>query len=271
MTSTGCRPLERLDEDAAIAHRQVGALDEREAEIARQVRVLEVGLVVGPGRQQDDRGRLLVRRRERAQRVALRAEEGGEPLNLGTRGTLPAGCAGARCGSRARSPRPTAPACDRRARPTRRRARARDRRRAGAGRCRAARECRGTGAGTRDWRARAAAAEARSAGAAAARRDRQDQVEEPGPLDQPGFETAPLVGRHDERDHVELPRPVDALRVAVDVVGDAVLADGAARAVAARGELLRAQRLDARTNASQCGRSPPVPASISSKVPAPGR
>ncbi len=35
------------------------------------------------------------------------------------------------------------------------------------------------------------------------------------------------------------------MRVAVDVVGDAVLADGAARAVAARGELLRSHRLDA--------------------------
>ncbi len=74
--------LERLDEDAAIAHRQVGAFDEREAEISRQVSVLEVGLVVRPRGEEHDLGRLLVRRRERAQRVALRAEEGRQPLNL---------------------------------------------------------------------------------------------------------------------------------------------------------------------------------------------
>ena len=38
--------FERLDEDAAIANRQVAAFDQRESEIASEVRVLEVGFVV---------------------------------------------------------------------------------------------------------------------------------------------------------------------------------------------------------------------------------
>ena len=45
---------ERLQEHAAVAHRQVAALDQREAEVAREVGVLEVGLVVRPGREQHD-------------------------------------------------------------------------------------------------------------------------------------------------------------------------------------------------------------------------
>ena len=40
--------------DAAVAHDQVVALDQQEAEIARQVRLLEIGLAEGPGRQQAD-------------------------------------------------------------------------------------------------------------------------------------------------------------------------------------------------------------------------
>ena len=74
--------VERLEEHAAVAHGQVAALDEREAEIAREVGVLEVGLVVRAGRQQDDLRGLSRFGRERAQRVALGAEERREPLDL---------------------------------------------------------------------------------------------------------------------------------------------------------------------------------------------
>ena len=164
--------FERLDEDAAIAHGQVAAFDQREAEIAREVRMLEVRLVVRSRRQQHDLGGQVRRRRQRAR--ACRAARGrttpaGES---GSRGTLRAGCAAARSGSRARSRRPTAPACDRRAPTTDRPASAPGRRRACAGRCRAARECRGRGAETPGWPAPATAAAVRSAGAAADRTDR---------------------------------------------------------------------------------------------------
>ena len=43
----------------------------------------------------------------------------------------------------------------------------------------------------------------------------------------PGRDRVPFVGWQDERQHVEIPRTVEALRVGVDVVGDAAVANGA--------------------------------------------
>ena len=40
--------------DAPVAHREVVALDQQEAEIAREIGLLEIGLAVGAGRQQAD-------------------------------------------------------------------------------------------------------------------------------------------------------------------------------------------------------------------------
>ena len=48
--------FERLHEDAAVAHGEILAFDEREAEQARAIGVLEVGFVAGAGREQDDGG-----------------------------------------------------------------------------------------------------------------------------------------------------------------------------------------------------------------------
>ena len=62
---TGRRPLDGLEEHAIVAHREVAAFDEREAEIAREVRVLEIGLVVRPRREQHDVRRLAVARASR--------------------------------------------------------------------------------------------------------------------------------------------------------------------------------------------------------------
>ncbi len=61
----------------------------------------------------------------------------------------------------------------------------------------------------------------------------------------PRLEPFPLVCRNDERHHVELPRSIDALRIAVDVVGDAVLANRAPRVVTPCGELVGADGFDA--------------------------
>jgi hypothetical protein len=46
--------LQRLEVQALVAHRQVAALDQGQAQVARQVGVLEIGFVVGAGRQQHD-------------------------------------------------------------------------------------------------------------------------------------------------------------------------------------------------------------------------
>ena len=52
----GLQPAQRLQEDVPVAHRQVAALDQRDAEVAGQIGVLEIGLVIGAGSQQDDPG-----------------------------------------------------------------------------------------------------------------------------------------------------------------------------------------------------------------------
>ena len=46
ITSTGCKSFERLQEDAAVAHGEIAAFDQRKAEITREVSMLKVGLVV---------------------------------------------------------------------------------------------------------------------------------------------------------------------------------------------------------------------------------
>ncbi len=48
-------------------------------------------------------------------------------------------------------------------------------------------------------------------------------------LNQRRLEVIPLGGRHEQRNHVERPRPVNAFGIAVDVVGDAVVANRALR------------------------------------------
>ena len=164
---------ERLQVQHAVAHGEVAALDQREAEVARQVRVLEVGLVVGAGGEQRDvRVVALARARASAgcRAAAGRSRRGARP---GSRGRPPRACATRRCGSPARSPRRTAPACGPPAPTTDPSARARDpQRRAGATRPAAA-AARDTAAGRSDARRRAPAAAANRAAAAAVRRDRR--------------------------------------------------------------------------------------------------
>ena len=105
--------VDRLQPDAVVAHRQVAALDEREAEVAGEQRVLEVGLVVRPRREQDDPRR---RRRRAAPSAAAtsagrrRSWRGAAPA---ARGTSAGRRARRRGGSRARSPSPKAPGCGR--------------------------------------------------------------------------------------------------------------------------------------------------------------
>ncbi len=99
----------------------------------------------------------------------------------------------------------------------------------------------------------------------------EDQVEEARALRQAGLEFSPRSGADQQRHEVELPRPVHAARVAVDVVGDAVLADGLPRRFAARRHLGGPERLEARRRRpAPCGRTTPRADTISSKA-RPGR
>ena len=130
---------QRLEVDGVAAHGQVLPLDEREAEVAREIGVLEIGLVVRPRRQQDGERRLVaLGRRQRRQRVLQVVEEAGAGARRAGRGTSPGRRARRSAGSPARSRRPTAPACDRRAPTSGRPASAPGRPRRRAARCRPA-------------------------------------------------------------------------------------------------------------------------------------
>src|SRR5262249_54722638 len=81
----------RADEDAIVAHGQILAFDQQEAEIARKISVLEISLIHGPGREHADpriilpikRGKLgLKSLEERRQALDL---EPGIPLGHGAR------------------------------------------------------------------------------------------------------------------------------------------------------------------------------------------
>ena len=58
------RPDDGADEDAVVAHDQVLAVDQQQPEIARQIGVLEIGLVHRPGREQADARVVLAVERE---------------------------------------------------------------------------------------------------------------------------------------------------------------------------------------------------------------
>ena len=55
----------------------------------------------------------------------------------------------------------------------------------------------------------------------------QNEAQQFGALNDTFFDKAPLVGRNEQRNEIDLPGTADALRIAVDVIGDAVFADAA--------------------------------------------
>ena len=50
----GHQALQRFEKQVLVAHRQVAALDQGQAQVARQVGVFKIGFVVGAGRHQRD-------------------------------------------------------------------------------------------------------------------------------------------------------------------------------------------------------------------------
>ena len=77
MTSTLLESVDGFEVDVAVADGKVGALDQREAQVFCQVRVLEEGLVVRAGGEQHDAW-VVAGGREAGEGVALGAEEVGE-------------------------------------------------------------------------------------------------------------------------------------------------------------------------------------------------
>ena len=70
---------ERLEEHRVAAHREIVALDQRHAELAREIGVLEIGFVVGAGREDDGERRLVARGVQHL--FAQRAEESAHPAH----------------------------------------------------------------------------------------------------------------------------------------------------------------------------------------------
>ena len=70
-----------LEVEGGVAHGQVAAFDQRVAELARQIQVLEVALVETPRRQQHHQRRLATARRLARQGVLQGAEETGQVLH----------------------------------------------------------------------------------------------------------------------------------------------------------------------------------------------
>ena len=77
---------ERLEEHGVAAHREVVALDQRHAELAREIGVLEIGLVVGAGREDDGERRFVAGSVQQALRASA-------PKNPRTRRTAMSGMA----------------------------------------------------------------------------------------------------------------------------------------------------------------------------------
>ena len=203
------------------------AFDQREAEIPRQIRVLEVGFVERSGCQQHHARMIApVRRRQGHQAVAIARGRTRRAAARDSRETPPAGSATARFDSPARSRRRTAPVCDRRAPATDHPA---------IGPRSTASRCTYTSFGTRDavtrpQKRRVREHQRRREHALAqqplrAVQIREDQIEQTRSLQQRAFDAAPLRRLDEQRHHVQRPRPIDALWIAVDVVGHAVVAN----------------------------------------------
>ena len=219
---------DRLEPDAVVAHGEVASFHQREAEVARQQRMFEVGLVVGPRREQHDARRAALTRRTRcpvAQRRAQGVEECGQVLHRQLAEHL------------REHARDDEPVLERVAR-TRRSLRAVAHHPPPAvGRAREVggvlQQVAATG-GLEPFgrREEAAVAEDHRRRDESAFHQRlraieiaEHAVEQVGPLLDAGRDAFPLVGGQQERDRIDLPRPLGTGRIGIHVVGDAELAD----------------------------------------------
>ena len=233
------QPGQGLEEHRAVAHRQIVALHQRQAQIMGQIDMLEIGFVVGAGGQQH--GAVAARMAQRQNVFAIGVEEGGQPRHPQAGEILREGL------------RHHQPVFQRIPQPAGRVGTAGQHPPRSVG---AARQVGGIQMHMNiPGRARATerAQELGMAGHQMGGQDillhqplraihvAQDQVGQHGALDHGAFDPGPVVRRQDERHDVELPGPRLPSLVVIDVIGDAiVLHRGAGRQLAAR-ELLRRQ------------------------------
>ena len=247
------QPRHGADEDAVVAHDEVLAVDQEQAEIARQIGVLEIGLVHRSRRQQA--GARIVLAIERHQFGLESLEERRDALDAGgaidvgngarQRQAVLDGVAGARRRLRAIVEHPPAAvgaAADVDGIKTQMRA---------AGR---------RNADQRPQKFRIAADQRRRQAPLAGQRRRpvgihQHGFEQLGALDQAFLQLRPLAGLDDERHMAERPRPLDARRILVDAIEHAGIAqvsigggEAAIDLLAAEASEHRQQRLPVRAH-----------------------
>ena len=233
------QPRHGADEDAVVAHDEVLAVDQEQAEIARQIGVLEISLVHRSRRQQA--GARIVLAIERHQFGLESLEERRDALDAGgaidvgngarQRQAVLDGVAGARRRLRAIVEHPPAAvgaAADVDGIKTQMRA---------AGR---------RNADQRPQKFRIAADQRRRQAPLAGQRRRpvgihQHGFEQLGALDQAFLQLRPLAGLDDERHVAERPRPLDARRILVDAIEHAGIAQVSIRGGETAVDLLAAE------------------------------
>ena len=225
--------VQRLEVQALVAHREIAAFHQGQAQVAGQVGVLEIGLVVRARGEQHD-ARLALAGAHAAQSLDQGPVGGGQPLHLEVAEGL---------GEEARDDQPVFQQVAQ----ARRGLRALRQHPPGAGRV--ARQVEGGDVQMRSARGPHAVQGAQVAGVALHEGRRQqvlgqqllrpvhvrhDAIEQLDPLQHAGFDLAPAARRDDQRKQIQRPRPLRAAGIGVHVVADAVVAhlalqiDGAA-------------------------------------------
>ena len=223
---------QRLQVQALVAHRQVAALDQGQAQVARQVGVLEIGFVVRARREQRNVG-VLAGRALAFQVVNQRSVGRGQPLHVERRERLRVQARNgdavfqqvAQSGWCLRALRHHPPVA-----------------------VRSARQIEGGDVQMRGFRRQHAVRCTQVARVALHQRRRHQAlgqqalrsigvshqaVEHTGALFDAGFDLLPALGRDDQRKQVQRPGALRMLGVGVDVVGDAVVTDLALQAFVA--------------------------------------
>ena len=231
--------MQRLEVQARVAHRKVVALHQRQAQVARQVRVFKVGLVVRAGREQHD-ARIRPRRAHLPQPVEQRAVGGGQALHMHL---------AERLGEQARDEQPVLQQIPQ----------------ARGSLCalcdhppvalRIARHVEGRYRQVRSAHRLHAVHGAQVAGVALHQRAGQQAaaqqllraidvghhaVEQAGALQHAALDVRPVALREDQRKQVHRPGPLRAVGVGIDVVGDAVVAHLPLQALHAPVQVLKA-------------------------------
>ena len=222
--------VQRAQEQPVAAHGEVAALDQRQAQVAREVGVLEVGLVVRAGGQQHD-ARILPLGAHGAQVGQQRVVGGRQALHphlaegLGeqARDEQPVfqQVAQARGRLRALAHHPPVAAC------VARHVERGDVQVRAAHGPHAVQRAQVAGVAVHQRAGQQAGAQQRLGAVAVG----HHRVEQARALARPGFDALPVAGCEQQREQIDRPGPLRAVGVGIDVVGDAVVAHLALQAV----------------------------------------